>query len=60
MVQKYARVKKGTTNTVKGLKYGAGEGRRRSVGPIASKMKEYCIYNKGGKKHPTYNKKKEG
>jgi hypothetical protein len=60
MVLKYGHFRKGTRNTVKILKRGAGEGWRRSVGPIALNMEEYYTYNQGEKKRPTYNQKKEG
>jgi len=36
------------------LKYGAGEGWRRSVGRIVWKVKQYYI-QAGSKKHPAYN-----
>jgi hypothetical protein len=57
---KYGHFRKGTRNTVQVLKRGAGEGWRRSVGPIAFNMEEYYTYNQGENKCPTYNKKKEG
>jgi hypothetical protein len=46
-------------NTGNVLKCGAGEGWRRSDGPIVWKMKKHYI-EQGGKKYPTYSKKKEG
>jgi hypothetical protein len=46
-------------NTWNDLKCGAGEGWRRSVGPIVSKMKKHYV-EQGGNKCPMYNKKKEG
>jgi hypothetical protein len=41
------------------LKYGAGEGWRRSVGPIVSENKKYYIRLRG-KEYPTYSNKEEG
>jgi len=60
MVLKYGHFRGGTRNAVKILKRGAGEGWRRSIGPIALNTEEYYTHNQGEKKRPIYNKKKEG
>jgi hypothetical protein len=43
---------------LKVLKYGVGEGRRRLIGPIVWKMKNYD--SQGEQEHPTCNKTTEG
>jgi hypothetical protein len=46
-------------NNWKVVNCGAGEGWRRSVGPILWEMKKY-YKSQGGEEYPTYNEKKQG
>jgi hypothetical protein len=46
-VLKFGNCGKYVTNTCRVLKCGAGEGQRKSVGPIVWKMRKYCMESRG-------------